>query len=176
MSLGLGHFGSAAVTALLALGFTVSGWHRGSRSPLNGAGIKLFAGGDQFYEALAQASVVVNLLPLTPLTRDILDADAIAHMALAAALVNVSRGEHIVDADLREALDNGRLHHAVLDVFREEPLPAGYWGWTHPRVTITPHVAAQVDKQTSARALARNIAALRSGSALLHSIDRMAGY
>jgi glyoxylate/hydroxypyruvate reductase A len=90
--------------------------------------------------------------------------------------VNLARGAHVVDADLLAALDDGHLGHAVLDVFHQEPLPAGHRFWSHPAVTVLPHAAAQTDAHSAARIVAQNLAAWRRGEPLAHQVDRHAGY
>ncbi|MBP8272006.1 MAG: glyoxylate/hydroxypyruvate reductase A, partial [Sphaerotilus sp.] len=93
-----------------------------------------------------------------------------------AALVNLARGAHVVDADLLAALDDGHLSHAVLDVFHQEPLPADHRYWSHPAVTVLPHVAAQTDARSAARVVADNLATWRRGEPLAHQVNRQAGY
>ena len=125
---------------------------------------------------LAQADVVVNLLPLTAETRGLLNAAAFAQMPRGASLVNLARGAHVVEADLLAALATEQLGHAVLDVFATEPLPAGHPFWSHPAVTVLPHVAAPTDPRSAAVIAARNVAALRQGRPLRALVDRARGY
>lgn len=120
--------------------------------------------------------MLVVLLLLTPATRNVVNAELLARLPAGAVLVNLARGEHVVDADLLAALDSGRLRHAVLDTFADEPLPAGHAFWAHPRVTITPHVAAASTPGTCAPVVAANLERLRRGTPLLHVIDRTLGY
>jgi glyoxylate/hydroxypyruvate reductase A len=119
---------------------------------------------------------VINLLPLTPATRGLLDARTFAAMPRGASLVNLARGAHVVEADLLTALDSGHLQRAVLDVFAAEPLPAEHPFWRHPRVTVLPHVAALTDERSAATVVAHNLRALRSGQPLAHRVDRSRGY
>ena len=125
---------------------------------------------------LARAHIVVNLLPLTPATRGLFDARLFARCRRGASLVNLARGAHVVDADLLGALDSGHLHHAVLDVFQTEPLPADHPFWSHPRVTVLPHAAAQTDPRSAAAVAAANVRALRAGRPIAHEVDRARGY
>jgi glyoxylate/hydroxypyruvate reductase A len=125
---------------------------------------------------LAEADIVVNLLPLTARTRGLLDASFFAALPRGAGIVNLGRGAHVVDADLRAALDSGQLGHAVLDVFHAEPLPAGHPWWSHPRVTLLPHAAAQTDPRTAAVVAAANLVALAEGRPLAHLVTRARGY
>jgi glyoxylate/hydroxypyruvate reductase A len=125
---------------------------------------------------LAQADIVVNLLPLTPATAGLLDAARLSLLPPHASLVNLGRGAQVVEADLLAALDAGRLRHAVLDVFREEPLPADHPFWRHPRVTVLPHVAALTDPRSAAAVVAANVRAWAAGETLNHRVDRARGY
>lgn len=158
--LGQGQMGGEVSRRLRALGYRVRGWRRGE--PLG--------------PVLANSEILVNLLPLTPDTRGLIDAALLRQLPRGAALVNLARGAHVVDADLLAALDDGHLGHAVLDVFHQEPLPAGHRFWTHPAVTVLPHVAAQTDAHSAARIVAQNLAAWRRGEPLAHQVDRHAGY
>ncbi len=99
-----------------------------------------------------------------------------AQLPRGASLVNLARGAHVVEADLLAALDRGHLHHAVLDVFATEPLPSAHAFWTHPSVTVLPHVAAPTDPRSAAPIAARNVRALREGRPLEHLVDRGRGY
>lgn len=174
--LGLGEMGMALAARLLALGYPVSGWRtRASASPAP-AGLRTWQGPEQLDAALAQAEVVVNLLPLTAATRGLLDARRLARLPAGASLVNLARGAHVVEADLLAALDTGHLRHAVLDVFAAEPLPAGHPFWQHPRVTVLPHAAAQTDIDSAADQVASNVLALQQGRPLRHLVSRERGY
>lgn len=158
--LGQGALGGAVAERLAAQGYAVAGWRRGA--PLE--------------PLLATAAVVVNLLPLTRETRGLVDARFLARLPPGAALVNLARGAHVVEADLLAALDDGRLAHAVLDVFATEPLPAEHPFWTHPRVTVLPHAAALTDPRSASAVAAANLRAWRSGLAPQHLVDRARGY
>lgn len=125
---------------------------------------------------LAQAEVVIKLLPLTVDTRGLLEANFFAAMPAQVALVNLARGAHVVDTDLLAALDSGHLRHAVLDVFDTEPLPAGHACWQHPRVSLLPHAAAQTDPRGAAAVVVSSLRALRDGAPLAHLVDRRRGY
>ena len=159
--LGRGQMGSTVARRLAVNGFPVTAW--GSRDgPLA--------------PHLAAAAVVINLLPLTPATRGIVDAAALAAMRPGASLVNLARGAHVVDDALLAALDAGHLRHAVLDVFHQEPLPSEHRFWSHPRVTLLPHVAAATDARSAAAVAAANVKRLRAGAPLADLVDRARGY
>jgi glyoxylate/hydroxypyruvate reductase A len=171
--LGLGQMGRCCALRLAANGYRVSGW---SARPAAIAGMPTHAGDAALEGVLRSAEIVVNLLPLTPATRGLFDARRLAMLPRGAALINVARGAHVVDADLLAALDAGQLSHAVLDVFAAEPLPPAHPFWSHPGVTVLPHVAALTDARSAARIAARNVHALREGRALENVVDRARGY
>ena len=171
--LGLGDIGGAVAQRLAGLGYAVRGWRATPQPAGTVAGSHGFAA---LPAALAAAEVVVNLLPLTPATQSLFDAARLAQMAPGAALVNLARGGHVVEADLLVALDSGRLRHAVLDVFAVEPLPPAHPFWCHPRVTLLPHVAALTDLRSATAVAVANIEAARRGAPLAHLADRQRGY
>lgn len=139
-------------------------------------GVTVISGGAAPAHALARARTVINLLPLTPDTRGLINAGWLACLGRGAGLVNLARGAQVVDADLLAALDSGQLGHAVLDVFATEPLPAGHRFWQHRQVTVLPHAAALTDLRSAAALVARNIDALAAGRPLHHRVVREAGY
>jgi glyoxylate/hydroxypyruvate reductase A len=125
---------------------------------------------------LADAEIVVNLLPLTADTRGLLDSRLFRALPRGAAVVNLARGAHVRDDDLLAALDAGHIGHAVLDVFATEPLPPDHPYWRHERVTVLPHVAALTDLHSAARIVAANLSALRDGAPVANLVDRARGY
>ena len=171
--LGLGEMGRACAKRLAANGYPVTGWNR---RPGGEPGFATASGESALAGVLGASDIVVNLLPLTPATRALFNAATLARLPRGASLVNLARGAHLVDADLLQALDTGHLSHAVLDVFHAEPLAAEHRYWTHPRVTVLPHVAAQTDPRSAAQIAARNVGALREGRAIEHLVDRKRGY
>lgn len=171
--LGLGTLGLACAEALRGLGFPVTGW---SRSPKTAPGITTLHGSDGLSGTLERAEILVLLLPDTPATRDLLDAEQLAQLPRGAVIVNPGRGALIVDDALISALDSGQLAHATLDVFRTEPLPAEHPFWAHPKVTVTPHIASETRVPSASRVIAENIRRGEAGEPLLHLVDRDAGY
>jgi glyoxylate/hydroxypyruvate reductase A len=171
--LGLGELGGRVAQTLAAQGYAVSGWSRHAASL---AGVDCQQGQAALAPALARADVVVNLLPLTELTQGFFNATRLSAMKRGACLVNLARGAHIVEGDLLAALDSGQLSRAVLDVFAHEPLPDGHRFWTHPKVTILPHCAAQTDARSAVVVVAANLRALRAGLPLQHLVQRERGY
>ncbi|MCL4187824.1 MAG: glyoxylate/hydroxypyruvate reductase A [Rhodobacteraceae bacterium] len=171
--LGLGELGQAAGQMLAGVGFPVTGW---SRRPKSVPGIASLSGGQGLVEVLGGSDIIVLLLPLTKDTENLLDAGRLALMPAGAVIVNAARGGLIDDAALLAALDSGRIGHATLDAFRTEPLPPEHPYWQHPRVTVTPHIAAETRPGTAARVLAENIRRGEAGMAYLHQVDRARGY
>jgi glyoxylate/hydroxypyruvate reductase len=159
--LGQGEMGRAAAAALAQQGYPVEHWRRD---------------GTPLASRLAQAQVVVNLLPLTPNTRGLLDHRFFSLLPKGSSVVNLARGAHVVDADLLAALDTGQLRRAVLDVFNTEPLPVHHRYWKHPQVTVLPHAAAMTDERSAAKVVAANLLALWAGRPLQHLVDRGRGY
>lgn len=171
--LGLGALGAACATQLADLGFQVRGW---SRTPKDLRGVESHAGDAGLETALDGADIVVLLLPDTDATRGLMDAARLARLAHGAVLVNPGRGTLVDDEALLAALDDGRLSHATLDVFRTEPLPAEHPFWAHPRVTVTPHIASETRPASAARAIARSIRRAEAGEPLAGLVDRDSGY
>lgn len=171
--LGLGALGQAAASALVALGFQVDGWSRDQKSL---PGITCYAGAAGLAQLLGRAEILVTLLPHTPATENLLDAARMGLCKPGMVLINPGRGALIDDTALLAALDRGQIAQATLDVFRTEPLPATHPFWTHPRITITPHIAAATRPASAARSIVANIARLMRGEALLHQVSRSAGY
>jgi glyoxylate/hydroxypyruvate reductase len=171
--MGLGVLGGEVARALAAHRFPVAGWSRG---PKTVAGVECFHGGDGLRSFLARTEILVCLLPLTAETADILNADLFARLPRGAAVVNVARGGHLVDADLIAALDSGHLSGATLDVFREEPLPPDHPFWRHPKILVTPHVASYTVPESAAAGVVESVRRVRAGEPLLNVVDRGSGY
>jgi glyoxylate/hydroxypyruvate reductase len=171
--LGMGALGTACARALTALHFPVTGW---SRSPKSIDGIPCLNGEDGLNTVLSTAQIVVTLLPKTPDTENLLDARRLALLSDGAFILNPGRGALIDDDALLAELNTGRLCHATLDVFRVEPLPADHPFWAHPRVTVTPHIAADTRPESAAHVIVENIRRGEAGLPLLHLVDRTLGY
>ncbi len=171
--LGLGAIGSAVATRMVNMGFPVYGWSRRA-APLEE--VTVYSGKQGFRNLLARSCVVINILPLTAQTENILDARAFSFMPRSAYLVNIARGGHVVDADLIAALDSGHLSGAMLDVFRDEPLPADHPFWVHPKIVITPHVAAQTNPLLAQAQVVESIRLLERGEIPRGIVDRNKGY
>ncbi|HTH12511.1 MAG TPA: glyoxylate/hydroxypyruvate reductase A [Acidovorax sp.] len=171
--MGLGVLGERVAKALAQFDFPINGW---SRSPKAIEGVRAFSGTEQFNDFLAASRVLVNLLPLTPETADVINADTLAHLQPGAYIINVARGAHLVEDDLLAAIERGHVAGATLDVFRTEPLPAGHPFWNHPRITITPHTSARTLRDESIAQIARKMAALQRGDTVAGVVDAGRGY
>ncbi|ASL43795.1 Glyoxylate/hydroxypyruvate reductase A [Burkholderia sp. AD24] len=171
--LGLGVLGSHVAQTLAGFGLPVRGYSRSARQI---DGITTFAGDTQFDAFLDGVKVLVNLLPHTPETGDVLNTRTFSKLARGAYLINVARGGHLVEQDLLDALASGQLTAATLDVFREEPLPADHLFWREPRITITPHVSALTLRSESVEQVARKIKALMRGDTVGGVVNLERGY
>jgi glyoxylate/hydroxypyruvate reductase A len=171
--LGLGTLGGTVTAALVALGFEVIGW---SRTPKDVPGVETHAGAAGLAAVLSRAEILVCLLPRTPATENLLDAGRLALLPRGARIVNAGRGELIDDTALLAALDGGQVGHATLDVFRQEPLPAGHPFRRHPHVTVTPHIASVTRPRTAAGTVIAQIRRGVAGEPFAHVVDRARGY
>ena len=187
--LGLGVLGTRVAQALRMFEFPVNGWSRTAKSsqpvtpPATQSGtldgVRFFAGDAQLSEFLAASRVLVNLLPLTAQTENILNRSTLSQLQPGGYVINVARGAHLVEADLLALLDSGHLAGATLDVFRTEPLPEGHPFWHHPRLTLTPHTSARTLRDDSIAQIASKIRALAAGqpvSSLAGVVDHGLGY
>jgi glyoxylate/hydroxypyruvate reductase A len=171
--LGLGVLGRAVAAALRPFGFPLAGWSRSRRAV---DGVATFAGAAELPAFLGRAHALVCMLPSTPHTRNLLDGARLAALPRGAHVVNVARGDLLVDADLVAALDAGQLGGATLDVFRDEPLPPQHPFWHHPRIDVTPHISAVTPIEDSVAQVAAKIRALEAGRTVTGIVDRERGY
>lgn len=171
--MGLGNLGAAAAETIAALGFQTRGW---SKSPKTIQGVETFAGPESMGAFLDGCEILVNLLPLTKHTAGILNADLFAKLPEGACVINCARGPHLVDADLIAALDAGHIKQATLDVFHQEPLPADHPFWGHKAITVTPHVASQIDAVTGGRIIAANLKTYEETGTCADLADAARGY
>jgi glyoxylate/hydroxypyruvate reductase len=171
--LGLGELGSDAARKLAVMGFNVAGW---SRSERRLPGMETYHGPDGLLALARRSDILVCLLPLTPETQGILNARLFAALPKGACIVNAARGAHLVEEDLAAALESGQLAAAVLDVFRQEPLPPEHPFWSHPRIVVTPHAAASTHAPTAAAGVGENLRRLAEGRPLINLVDPARGY
>ena len=163
---------------LRQLGFRIRGW---SRSPRQVDGIECFHGRSQLQPFLQATDILVCLLPLTPETRQILNRELFAKLDRnspmgAPVLINAGRGGLQNEADILQCLDDGTLGAASLDVYATEPLPADSPFWSHPKIVLTPHNAADTDPDEISKYVARQIARLEAGGVLDNVVDPARGY
>ena len=171
--MGLGVLGKAVLRGLGAFGYRRYGW---SRRLAEIPGVTCYAGAESLSEFLGHCDILVCLLPLTAQTRGILDSRVMSALPRGAWLINVGRGAHLDEQALLDALEAGQLSGAILDVFEPEPLPESHAFWRHPRIVVTPHIAAETQPETAAPLVLENIRRHRRGEPLRDVIDRHRGY
>lgn len=171
--MGLGHIGKRVARTLANLDYQVSGWARGEHSL---EGVSTYAGPGQLGDFLQATRVLVNTLPLTDETRDIINYELLSQLRPDAVLINVGRGEHLVEDDLLRALDDGTLLRASLDVFRKEPLPEGHPFWQRQEITITPHISARTLRDATIEQITGKIRDHAAGRAISGIVDTNRGY
>ncbi|MER9971960.1 glyoxylate/hydroxypyruvate reductase A [Mesorhizobium sp. M0060] len=158
--LGLGEIGGKLAEMLRDVHFDVGGW---SRSKKDIEGVSCFVGEEGLAQLLRRSEILISVLPPTPETANLLNDARLRLMPKGAFLINMGRGEAVVDDDLVKLLDEGHLAGAVLDVFREEPLPSLSPYWSHPSVVVTPHAAAPTNVKYGAKRIAENIIKMETG-------------
>ena len=171
--MGLGVLGERVARAVAQFDFPVLGW---SRSPKAIPGVRAYSGAEGFGDFLAATRVLVNLLPLTPETRGIMNRETLSRLLPGAYVINVARGTHLVEEDLLALIDEGHVAGATLDVFQTEPLPEGHPFWTHPQLTITPHISARTLRDESIAQIAGKIARVERGEPIAGLVDPARGY
>ncbi|HEY8241861.1 MAG TPA: glyoxylate/hydroxypyruvate reductase A [Casimicrobiaceae bacterium] len=171
--MGAGVLAQAVLAALQPFGFPLATW---SRMPHALPGVESFAGRERLPAFLARSKMLIALLPSTDETRGLLDADAFALLPSGAHIVNLGRGDLIVETALIAALNRGHIAHATLDVFREEPLPPKHPFWHHSAITVTPHVSAVTSVADSVAQVVAKIRALERGELVSGVVDRTKGY
>ncbi len=170
---GFGQLAQFSAEVLRAMGYRIASWTRQSGTSAD----ESFTGPRGLLQLVRHSDFVVNLLPLTAATEGLFNRDVFAAMAeRQPVFVHVGRGPQVVEAELAAALDAGQLRHAVMDVFNTEPLPVDSPLWSHPRITITPHLAARSDAAQTADAIASQWHALQSGRPLPLQVDRQRQY
>ena len=171
--LGIGEIGTMVAERLREHDFQMAGWSR-TRKTIDG--VESFAGADELQAFLARSDILICLLPLTDDTRHVLNAKTFAMLPSGAFVINVARGGHLVEPDLIAAIDSGHLAGATLDVFETEPLPDSSPLWAHPKITVTPHVAAISDPRVMAKVAVDGIKRMESGKPLENVVDFARGY
>jgi glyoxylate/hydroxypyruvate reductase A len=171
--MGLGVLGERVAKALQVFEFPVNGY---SRSAKDLPGIRCFSGPQGLSDFLQATRVLVNLMPLTPETENILNKDTLSQLQTGGYVINVARGKHLVEDELIALIDSGHLAGATLDVFRTEPLPADHPFWQHPKITVTPHTSARTLREESIVQIVGKIQALQRGEPINGVVDPQRGY
>ncbi|MBF6629958.1 MAG: glyoxylate/hydroxypyruvate reductase A [Comamonas sp.] len=171
--MGLGVLGERVAKALSVFEFPVRGW---SRSPKQLDGVQTFHGAAGFSEFLQGTRILVNLLPLTPDTENLINRQTLQQLQPGAYVINVARGAHLVDEDLIALIQEGHVAGAMLDVFRQEPLPAEHPFWNVPQITMTPHTSARTLRDESIAQIVGKVAAMARGENVQGMVDPQRGY
>ena len=171
--MGLGQLGKDAAVKLSHLGFPVTGW---SQTPKKIKGVTCLAGEEAFDDFLSRARILICMLPLTPKTRGILNHETFHKLPTGAYVINVARGQHLIEKDLLAAVDSGQLDGACLDVFEVEPLFEDHPFWGHPKIIVTPHISSLTYPKAVAPQVIDNYHRMKSGKALLNQVDIKRGY
>ena len=171
--LGLGYLGQASAKVFFNMGFNVAGWSRRMKQI---DGISCFSNTEGLTKMLTQTDYLINLLPNTSATQDLLNYQTLSTLKRGAYVINVGRGQTLVDEDLIALLDNGHLSGACLDVFRTEPLPSDHQFRNHNKILITPHNSSTTQAESAARQILENYRRAISGKKLLHLVDMKHGY
>jgi len=171
--MGLGAIGGAVARALAGLRFATAGW---SRTPKTVDGVETFSGTGQLAAFLARTEILLCLLPITAATEGILNTELFERLPRGAYLVNLGRGRHLVERDLLVALESGQIAGAWLDVFQTEPLPRDHPFWSHPAITVTPHVAGWTIPRSAAAQVVENMQRVKAGFSPRNLVERARGY
>ena len=171
--LGLGKIGQVLAINFAQLGMQVRGW---SRTPKFLAGVKCYHSTDGLADALRGSDFLINVLPLTPATKGILNQSNMSLLAEGAYLIQVGRGAHLVEADLIDLLDKSKLSGATLDVFTTEPLPKDHAFWSHPKIQVIPHASSLSDLNSVSTQIVQHYIKWASGTPLPNLIDPILGY
>jgi glyoxylate/hydroxypyruvate reductase A len=171
--IGLGELGSASAAKLIENGFNVCGWSRGKK---NIRKVKSFTGELGLKNMLKQTDILVCLIPLTRNTKYLLNYKTLSYLKMGASIINFARGAIINAKDLVKHLNSGRIKHAVLDVFEQEPLPKTSILWKHKNVTVLPHISAHTDIDTASSIVCKNIKMYRLKNRIPKSVDMARGY
>lgn len=171
--MGLGHMGGYVAKRFADMGYQVSGW---SNSPKEIAQVKSYVGQEQLSEFLAHSQILINLMPLTADNTGILSEQLFKKLPDQAALIQVGRGQHLIEQDLLNALESGQLRGAIVDVFEQEPLAAEHPFWQHEKIVVTPHVASHAPMSVVVEQILENDRRLNLGLDLCHQVDVNKGY
>lgn len=172
--MGYGQIGQKVAQSLVGLGYPVSAW---VRNPRPGADeVQLYAGPEQLDAFLQASRILINVLPLTPETRGVLNKAHLLKLQPQSYLINMARGPHVIDEDLIEVIDAGHLTGALLDVFHEEPLGEEHPFWQHPQILVTPHISGVSLRWPTAQHIAKKATAFLAGATITGLVQRQRLY
>lgn len=171
--MGLGQLGGYVAGQLANMGFAMAGWSRSEKSL---AGVACYYGEHQQQAFLSRCDVLVNLLPLTAQTTNLLNTQLFSQLPKGAYIINVGRGGHVVDDDLIAAIDSSHLSGACLDVFRQEPLAQCHRFWSHPNIKVTPHCSSLTAPEAVAGQVVENFRRCLASEELMNVVDVDRGY
>lgn len=171
--MGLGKLGGYSAKKLSKMGFNVVGWSRSHKAI---TGVEAYVGKKQLGQFLSQTDILICLLPLTDQTFEILNRELFNQLPQGSYLINVARGEHLVEEDLIAALNEGQLRGACLDVFKKEPLPQEHPFWTHRKIIVTPHCSSITNPKSVAPQIVQNYRRMQNGEPLLNQVSVLQGY
>ncbi len=171
--LGLGEIGLAIAQKLKSFQFLVAGWSRNFKQV---EGITCYQGPSGLNSLLHTTDILICALPLTPVTKGILNKDTLALLPKNAYLINLARGEHVIETELLQLIEEGHISGAFLDVFQTEPLPKSHPFWNHSNITVTPHLAGLTIADSAANQVAENIDRITMGKCPLNQVDPAQGY
>lgn len=171
--LGVGNIGAFVAAKLADLGFKVKGWALSEKVI---SGVKTYAGDKEIAEFLIDTDILINILPVTTQTENIIDKEMLSQINKDGYFINVGRGEHLVEEDLISVLNSGQLSGALLDVFKTEPLPKNHPFWLHPKIQITPHIASITNVESAAVLVVENYQNHLNGLPLKHTLSLTKGY
>ena len=171
--MGMGHLGNTVAKNLVSLGFNVNAWAKTKKYRQD---LFTFTGKEELNSFLALTNILVCLLPLTPETENILNAQLFSSLPKNAFVINVARGRHLVEEDLIEYINNGHLSGAALDVFRKEPLPEEHPFWEHPKIHITPHIASVTKPNAVVDQVLDNYRRMKNNEPLKNQVEASKGY
>ena len=171
--LGLGNIGLEVAKSLRDFGFSMSGWSASEKSE---AGIRCLSGKDGLRKVLNVADIIICLLPETEQTIGLINHETLSFFKSGSKIINAGRGSLIDDKALINAIDKGKISHATLDVFNEEPLPKTHKFWSNEKVTVTPHIAAISRPDTCVNSIVQNIIRYKNGKEFVGLVDKNKGY
>lgn len=171
--MGLGNMGLPSAISLCSLGYNVSSWTRSRKKIEN---ISSYVGKSELDDFLRDLDIVICMLPLTIHTENIINKNLLSKCKDGVCVINAGRGDHLVDADLLQSIEDGKVSYAVLDSFREEPLPKSHPFWESEKIILTMHTAGFIDPDAGGEVIAHNIKVFLETGKLCDQVDLDRGY